>query len=60
MIEQVCSCLIHGSLGPVWWADWRNLDLWYSTRKANEVYKALVRELEGYEMQRAEVALLYS
>lgn len=59
-IEQVYSCLIHGSLGVVWWVDWRNLDLWYSTKEANEIYKALVKELEGYEIQRAEVALLYS
>ncbi len=59
-VEQVYSCLIHGSLGIVWWVDWRALDLWYSTKEANEIYKALVRELEGYEMQRAEVALLYS
>ncbi|MEM3137593.1 MAG: beta-galactosidase [Thermofilaceae archaeon] len=60
MIEQVYSCLIHGSLGIVWWVDWRNLDLWHSTKEANKVYKALVSEVEGYEMQKAEVALLYS
>ncbi|MEM1909759.1 MAG: beta-galactosidase [Thermofilaceae archaeon] len=60
VIEQVYSCLIHGSLGLVWWVDWRNLDLWRSTMEANRIYRALVEELEDYELQRAEVALLYS
>jgi hypothetical protein len=60
MFEQVYSCLIHGSLGLVWWVDWNRLELWEQTRQPNGEYRALVEELKDYERAGAEVALLYS
>jgi beta-galactosidase GanA len=60
MFEQVYSCLIHGSLGLVWWVDWSKLELWEQTTQPNREYRALVKELKDYERVEAEVALLYS
>ena len=60
MFEQIYSCLIHGSLGLVWWVDWNRLELWEQTRQPNREYRALVKELKDYERAEAEVALLYS
>lgn len=64
MSEQIYSCLAHGALGLVWWGQWRNTDTPYTltrqTQPYNTEYAALVAQLEGYELARAEVALLYS
>ena len=60
MFEQVYSCLIHGSLGLVWWVDWSRLELWEQTLQPNREYRALVKELKDYERAEAEAALLYS
>ncbi|MBS7615445.1 beta-galactosidase trimerization domain-containing protein, partial [Candidatus Bathyarchaeota archaeon] len=59
MSEQIYSCLAHGSLGIVWWVDWRNLNLWAQTKQANEEYGSLVSILKDYSLSKAEVALIY-
>lgn len=59
MSEQIYSCLAHGSLGIVWWVDWRNLNLWAQTRQANEEFTSLVNTFRDYELSNAEVALIY-
>jgi len=59
MFEQIYSCLAHGSLGIVWWVDWRNLKLWAQTKQANEEFSSLVSALKGFELSKAEVALIY-
>lgn len=64
MSEQIYSCLAHGTLGLVWWGQWRNDETRYAltrqTRQYNAEYAALVGQLAGYQLARAEVALLYS
>ncbi len=64
MSEQIYSCLAHGTLGLVWWGEWRNNETRYAlTRQTwsyNVEYAALVAQLEGCELAPAEVALLYS
>jgi hypothetical protein len=66
MSEQVYSCLAHGGLGLVWWGEWRETDpakryeMLRKTARPNAEYLALVQQLEGFELDRAPVALLYA
>jgi hypothetical protein len=59
MFEQVYSCLIHGSLGLVWWVDWKQIDLWAKTKQPNREYSQIIGVLKDYEISKAEVALIY-
>jgi hypothetical protein len=66
MSEQVYSCLAHGALGLAWWGEWRETDpdkryeMLRKTARPNAEYLALVRQLEGFVLERAPVALLYA
>ena len=67
MSEQIYSCLAHDTLGLAWWGQWpwdttpdERYRLLRQTRQYNVEYEKLVRQLAGFELERARIALLYS
>lgn len=64
MSEQIYSCLAHNALGLIWWGQWPKDDTRYEllrqTRLFNQEYLAHVELLEGYKIEPARIALLYS